>query len=72
MGFLGSSVVNLPANAGDADLIAVSARSLGGNGNSLQYSCIENPTNRGPWQAKGSDTTEHICTLNGVILQMRK
>ena len=22
-----------------------------GNGNPLQYSCLENPTNRGPWQA---------------------
>ena len=72
MGFLGSSVVNLPANAGDADLIAGSARSRGGNGNPLQYSCVENPMDRGPWQAKGSDTTEHMCTLNDIILQTRK
>ena len=25
-----------------------------GNGNSLQYSCPENPTDRGTWQATGS------------------
>ena len=24
----------------------------GGNGNPLQYSCLENPMNRGVWQAK--------------------
>ena len=34
----------LPANAGDADLIPGLGRSPGeGNGNSLQYSCLENP-----------------------------
>ena len=32
----------------------------GGNGNPLQYSCLENPKDRGAWQAtvhKESDTT---------------
>ena len=52
-GFPGGSVVkNLPANAGDAGLIPGSGRSLGGgNGNSLQYPCLENPKDRGAWWA---------------------
>ena len=53
MGFPGSSVVkNTPANAGDAGLIAGWGRSPGeGNGNPLQYSGLENPMDRGAWQA---------------------
>ena len=39
---------NLPANEGDAGLTPESGRSPGKeNGNSLQYSCPGNPTNRG-------------------------
>ena len=49
----GSMVNNLPANAGDAGdsgLIPESESSPGaGNGNPLQYSCLENPTGRGDW-----------------------
>ena len=64
-GFPGGSVVkNPPANTGDVGLIAGSGRSPGeGNGNPLQYSGLENPMNRGAWQAtvhgiaKESDTT---------------
>ena len=48
----GSAVRNPPANAGDADLIPGSERSPGaGNGNPLQYSCLENPMDRGAWWA---------------------
>ena len=46
---------NLPANAGDTQdlgLILESGRSPGGgHGNPLQYSCLENPIDRGAWQA---------------------
>ena len=46
-------VKNRPANAGDAgDMGSISGlgRSLGGgNGNPLQYSCLENSMNRGAW-----------------------
>ena len=43
---------NPPANAGDAGSIPGSRRSPGeGNGNSLQYSCLESPLVRGAWQA---------------------
>ena len=39
-------------NAGDLGLIPGLGRSSGeGNGNSLQYSCLENPLDRGAWQA---------------------
>ena len=44
-----------PANAGDvrdAGLIPGSGRSLGGgHGNQCQYSCLENPMDRGAWWA---------------------
>ena len=48
-------VKNLPGNAGDArgaDSIPGSGGSSGvGNGNLLQYSCLENCMNKGPWWA---------------------
>ena len=45
-------VINLPAKAGDTGSIPRSGRSAGeGNGNPLQYSCLENPMDRGAWQA---------------------
>ena len=41
---------------------SVSERSPGvGNGNALQYSCLENPMDRGAWQGcKESDTNEQL------------
>ena len=48
-------VKNPPANAGDVrdmGLIPGSGISSGGwHGNLLQYSCLENPMDRGVWQA---------------------
>ena len=48
-------VENLPANAGDirdGGTIPGSGRSPGGGyGNPLQYSCLENPMDRGAWRA---------------------
>ena len=42
-------------NAGDPGLIPGSERSPGeGNGNPLQYSCLENPMDRGAWWASWS------------------
>ena len=57
MGFpVGSVVKNPPVNAGDlrdAGLLPGSGRSpVGGHGNPLQDSCLENPTDRGTWRAK--------------------
>ena len=53
MGFPGGSEVKASAcNAGDLGLILGSGRSPGeGNGNPLQYSCLENPMDRGAWWA---------------------
>ena len=49
---------NPPAKAGDAGSIPGSGRSPGeGNGNPLQYSCLENSMDREAWRA----------TLHGVI-----
>ena len=51
-GFTGGSLIkNLPANAGDVCSIPRSGWPPGeGNGNPLQYSCLENPMDRGAWQ----------------------
>ena len=62
MGFIGGSEVkNLPVNAGDSGSSPGSGKSPGeGNGNSLQYSCLENPMDRGAWWA----------TVNGVTKEL--
>ena len=45
-------VKNPPVNAGDQGLITGSGRSAGGgNDNPLQYLYLENPMDRGAWQA---------------------
>ena len=80
MGFPSGAIVkNPPASAGDIrDMRSIpgSARSPGvGSGNPLQYSCLGNPIDRGPWRllsmwsmdtvyevAKDSDMTEQTHT----------
>ena len=48
----GSEVESPPANAGDADSVLESERSPGEeNGNTLQYSCLGNPMDRGTRRA---------------------
>ena len=66
-------VKNPPANERDTSLIPGLGRSPGeGNGNSLQYSCLENPKDRGAWRAPlhgvtkswirlSDSTTAHSC-----------
>ena len=53
VGFPRSSIGKESAcNAGDLGLTPGSGRSPGeGNGNPLQYSCLENPMDRGAWRA---------------------
>ena len=53
LGFPGGSDGKESAhNAGDLSLIPGLGRSPGeGNGNPLQYSCLENPKDRGVWRA---------------------
>ena len=62
----GTTVKNLPANAGDlGDVNLIPGSGMlpgGGNGNPLQYSRQENPIDRGPCGAKqsvGSQTIGH-------------
>ena len=48
-------VKNTPANAGDirnmGSLFGLGRSSGGGHSNPLQYSCLENPMDRGAWRA---------------------
>ena len=56
-------VKNLPANTGDAGLIPESGRSPGkGNSNTLQYSCLGNPKERGALQASVYGVTKELDT----------
>ena len=56
-------VKNSPANAGDVrdkGSVPGSERSPGGgHGNPLQYSCLENPMDRGAWHSMGSQRVGH-------------
>ena len=67
-------VKNSPASAGDTGSISGLGRSPGvGNGNPLQYSCLETSMDRGSWQAAvhgvaESDRTKHACVNAKVKL----
>ena len=73
----GLVVKNRPANAGDAEdmgSIPGSGRSPGGvSGNPLQYSCLENPMDRGAWWAsvggvaKELDMPERLSNSNESV-----
>ena len=57
-------VKNLPANAGDAGSIPGSGSSPGGGrGNPLQYSCLEDPVDRGAWWATMHGVTKSQTQL---------
>ena len=68
LGFHGGSVVkNLPASVGDMGLIPGLGRSPGeGNGNPLQYSCLENPMDRGAWWATVYRVAKELDTTQGL------
>ena len=73
MGFPSDSVgKESVCNAGDLGSIPGSGRSPGeGNGKPLQYSCLENPMDRGAWQAtvhgghKELHTMEQLTQMGG-------
>ena len=71
-------------NAGGLSLILVSRRSsIEGNGNPLQYSCLENSMDRGAWRAKpmASQAVRHdwptnthmtfIIGINGIFFNIQ-
>ena len=66
MDFPGGLVVkNLIASGGDVGLVPGLGRSLGeGNGNTLQYSCLGNPMDRGAWRATVHRVTKSQTQLS--------
>ena len=69
LGFPGGSVVKNPStnagDIGDVHSIPGSGRSPGdGNGNPVQYSCLENPRDRGAWRAAVHGVTKHWTRLS--------
>ena len=72
MGFLGDTMVkNLPATAGDIrDMGSIPGLGRfpgGGHGNPLQYSCLENPMDRGAWWATVHRITKSWTQLSTHI-----
>ena len=66
MGFLGDSDGKASAcNAGNPGLMPGMGRFPGeGNGNPLQYSCLENSMDRGAWQSMRSQRVGHNWATN--------
>ena len=63
-------VKNSPANAGDIRQVGSIPGSGwspgGGNGNPLQYSCLENPMDRGAWRATVHGVTQSQTRLRDL------
>ena len=59
-------IKNLPVNAGDPGDPGSGRSPRGGSGNPLQYSCLENPMDRGAWRAAvhgvERDRQDRACT----------
>ena len=72
-GFPGGSEVKASAwNAGDQGSIPGSGRSPGeGNGNPLQYSCLESPMDGGTWQATVHGVTKNQTRLNDFTFTLQ-
>ena len=70
--FPGGSEVKVSAcNPGNLGLIPGSGRSPGeGNGNPLQYSCLENPMDRGVWEVTVHGVTKSWTWLNDFTLSL--
>ena len=66
----GSDGEESACNEGDTSSIPGSGRSPGGgHGNPLQYSCLENPMDRGVWQATVHWVSKSRTQLNGFHFQ---
>ena len=73
MGFPDGSAGKEPAcNAGDADSILGWGRfPWGGHGNPLQYSWLENPMDRGAWQATGHGVAKSRTQLKWLSTHLK-
>ena len=61
-------VKNLACNIGDLSLIPGSGRSpREGHDNLLQHSCLENPMDRGAWQAAAHEVTRSPTQLSDPV-----
>ena len=76
---LALGVKNLPANAGDIrDMGSIpgSGRSAGGeHSNTLQYSCLENPRDKGAWRApvhRGAKSRTQVKRLSMHRLELQR
>ena len=68
----GSDSKESACSAGDLALIPGLGRSPGeGNGNPLQYSCLENPMNGGAWQAALHGVAKSQTRLSNFTLPYR-
>ena len=79
VGFPGGLVVkNLPTDAGDARDSGSTPESrrfpVKGNGNPFQYSCLENPIDRGAWglPSTGSQTVRHDLATEHKMALLRE
>ena len=72
-GFPGSSAgKEFACNARDPGLIPESGRSPGGGqGNPLQYSCLENPMDRGAWRATVHGAAKSQTCLSDYMQHLR-
>ena len=70
VGFPGGAVVKKPpTSAEDLDLIPGSGRAPGGgNGYPLQYSCLENPMDRGAWWVPGHGVAKSRTQLKQLSI----
>jgi len=71
----GSDGKESACNVGDSGSLPGSGRSLGeGNGKPLQYSCLENPMDKGAWQATEYGMAKNLDTAECLMLKfhMRK
>ena len=68
----GSEVKASASNAGDPGSIPESGRSAGeGNGNPLQYSCLENPIDGGAWWATVYGVTKSQTRLSDFTFTLK-